>query len=51
MKIGNFKAKFGSQIGDSINACSISETKSIFSEITNRYKYNLIIDNKFCCKG
>ena len=50
MKIGNFKAKFGSQIGDSINACSIEETKSIFSAITNRYKYNLIIDNNFVAK-
>lgn len=50
MKIGNFKAKFGSQIGESINACSIKENNSVFNEITNRYKYNLIINNDFVAK-
>lgn len=50
MKTGNFKAKFGTQIGDSINACSISETESIFNGITNRYRYNLNVDSNFVSK-
>jgi dGTPase len=47
MKKGNFKAKFGSQIGDFILACGISETNSIFDIKTNRYKYNLSIQLEF----
>jgi dGTPase len=50
MKKGNFKAKFGSQIGDFINACSLEETTSIFDSDSNRYKYNLLIDNDYLQK-
>ncbi len=47
MKKGNFKAKFGSQIGDCILACKIVESDSSLSKLTNRYKYNLEINNTF----
>lgn len=47
MKKGNYKAKFGSQIGNFILAVNLSGAESIFSPLTNRYKYNLIIKNEF----
>jgi dGTPase len=47
MKKGNYKAKFGTQIGDFILACKIVENDMPLSELTNRYKYNLEIDNTF----
>jgi len=47
MKKGNYKPKFGSQIGDFILACSISKTTSIFNENTNRYKYNIDIKSDY----
>jgi len=47
MKKGNFKPKFGSQIGDFINACGISENNTTTKKITNRYNYKLTIDDKF----
>ncbi len=47
MKKGNYKPRFGSQIGDFILACSISETSSIFNALTNRYKYNIVIQKEF----
>lgn len=47
MKKGNYKAKFGSQIGNFILAVNLSGAESIFSPVTNRYKYNLIIKNEF----
>lgn len=50
IKKGNFKAKFGSQIGDFINACSIEETNSIFNDDSNRYKYKLLIDDNYIQK-
>ena len=50
MKKGNFKAKFGSQVGDFINACSIEETDSFFNTASNRYKYNLVINNDYIQK-
>jgi len=50
MKKGNFKAKFGSQIGDFILACKIEESESVFSKLTNRYKYNLVIDESYIQK-
>ena len=50
MKKGNFKAKFGSQVGDFILACGIEETDSPFNNETNRYKYNLTINDNFVQK-
>jgi dGTPase len=47
MKKGNFKPKFGSQIGDFINACNVSESTSPLKINTNRYRFNLVIDQKF----
>lgn len=47
MKKGNFKPKFGSQIGDFINSCSIVEIEPQLKINSNRYRYNLIIDNDF----
>lgn len=50
MKRGNFKAKFGSQIGDFINACSIKQVDPIVNADTNRYKYLLLINEDFIQK-
>ncbi|MBI9070972.1 MAG: dNTP triphosphohydrolase [Melioribacteraceae bacterium] len=46
IKSGNFKARFGSQIGKCIESCKLEETENFMSELTNRYKYNLVIDEK-----
>ncbi len=46
MKAGKFKAKFGMQIGDFIQAVKIEEKKNFLSDKTNRYKYGVIIDNE-----
>jgi dGTPase len=40
---GSYKAKFGTQIGKLVQACSIDENPSFMSDLTNRYKYRLII--------
>lgn len=46
IKQGKFKAKFGSQIGDFIRACSIEERENLLNGYTNRYKFRLKIDEK-----
>ncbi|PID63102.1 MAG: deoxyguanosinetriphosphate triphosphohydrolase [Ignavibacteriae bacterium] len=50
MEAGNYKANFGSQIGKFILACSIEETQNYFSSLTNRYKFNLVIDKNYLQK-
>jgi len=50
MKKGNFKAKFGSQIGNFINSCGIVEVESNFSDNTSRYSFNLSLDQNFVQK-
>jgi len=40
----NYKAKLGSMIGDFVRACSLEEINSPASEISNRYKYRILID-------
>ena len=47
MKRGNFKPKFGSQIGEFINACGIIENNEVKSDLTNRYNYKLSIEENF----
>ena len=47
MKIGNYKPKFGSQIGDFINSCRIKESDNKLSKKTNRYKFDLEIDEEY----
>jgi dGTPase len=47
MKQGNYKAKFGSQIGDFILACSIKDAESVLKNSTNRYNYQMVIEDKF----
>lgn len=44
MKTGKFKARFGMQIGDFIQAVRVEETDNFLSGKTNRYKYNIVID-------
>jgi dGTPase len=41
-----FKAQFGTQIGNLIEACTIKERSTFMDGSTNRYKYELIIDPK-----
>ena len=43
---GKYKAKFSSRIGTFIEACSIKEKTSILDDKTNRYKYDLVIDEE-----
>ena len=39
-----FKPKFGAQIGEFIQACKIENRDTSMNKLTNRYKYNLVID-------
>ncbi len=43
---GNYKPKLGSIIGDFIMACSVEERNTFMDDLTNRYKYKLVIDEK-----
>ncbi|MBK8944714.1 MAG: dNTP triphosphohydrolase [Ignavibacteriae bacterium] len=47
IKDDKFKQKFGSQIGDFIHACKLENSNSDLSKLTNRYKYNLLIEHEF----
>lgn len=51
IKEGNYKAKFGSQIGQFIQACSLEERNTFMNDITNRYKYILRIDPEIQAKA
>ncbi len=46
IKKGNFKAKFGSQIGEFVRACSLKERKTFMDKFTNRYKFTLSIPSE-----
>jgi dGTPase len=43
IKKGNFKAKFGAQIGFFIRSCKLKKRKTFMDKYTNRYKYELEI--------
>jgi len=43
IKIGKFKSKFGSKIGEFIASCGLKERKTFMDSLTNRYKFQLII--------
>ena len=43
IKKGNFKAKFGSKIGEFVRSCELKERKTFMDNFTNRYKYELVI--------
>lgn len=42
---GSYKAQFGTQIGKLVQACGIKERDTFMNDLTNRYKYELVIDN------
>ncbi len=44
IKIGNFKKKFGAQIGEFVKACGLAKRNSFLDNLTNRYKYILVIE-------
>jgi dGTPase len=46
MKEGRVERSLSSKIGRYIESCSIVETTNVMSGTTNRYKYNLVIDQK-----
>jgi dGTPase len=46
IKEGVFKSKLSSEIGDFIHAISIKERKTFMDAKTNRYKYEIVIDNE-----
>ena len=39
-----YKSKFGSEIGLFIHACTIEERNTFMDDLTNRYRYKLIVD-------
>ncbi len=43
IRTGEFKRKFGSQIGDCIQSTSLCERETFMDDLTNRYKYKLVI--------
>lgn len=47
MRKGNYKAKFGAEIGDFILSCKLQESNSPLQNITNRYKFNLIVNREY----
>ncbi len=46
IRSGDFKRKFGSQIGDFVQSCSVKERDTFMNDLTNRYKYELVIDTE-----
>ena len=44
IRIGNFKKKFGAQIGEFIKASGLKERSSFLDNMTNRYKFILVIE-------
>ena len=44
---GNYKAKFGAEIGNFILATNVVEQKSFMNDFTNRYKYKLVIKPEY----
>ena len=46
IKESRIKPKLGSQIGDFISACSVKERQTFMDDKTNRYKYELVVDEK-----
>ncbi|MCF8259992.1 MAG: dNTP triphosphohydrolase [Melioribacteraceae bacterium] len=44
IKDGTYKREFGSQIGQFIRACKISRRETFADALTNRYKYNIELD-------
>jgi len=51
MKAGKFKAKFGMQIGDFIQAVKVEERNNPFSGKSNRYRYHISIDGEISRKA
>jgi dGTPase len=43
---GNYKAKFGTQIGMLVQACGIEKSDFFMGDLTHRYKFNLVIDEQ-----
>ncbi len=46
IKAGNYKKKFGAQIGEFIRSCGVEEQKTFMNGKTNRYKYKLVIEKE-----
>ncbi len=46
MKDGNVERAFSTKIGSYIESCSVAETTNIMTAFTNRYKFDLVIDEK-----
>lgn len=44
IKAGSYKAQFGSLIGEFIQSSSLMERKTFMDDLTNRYKYELVIN-------
>jgi len=46
IKEETYKSKFDSEIGKFILACKIEEHKTFMDDLTNRYKYNLVVEDE-----
>jgi dGTPase len=44
IKAGDFKKKFGAQIGEFVKACGLKKQKTFMDGLTNRYRYILVIE-------
>jgi dGTPase len=44
IRSNNYKAKFGSQIGMCVQTCKLEERETFMNDLTNRYKYELILN-------
>ncbi|NOY58735.1 MAG: dNTP triphosphohydrolase [Calditrichaeota bacterium] len=44
LRSGNFDAAFSQKIGHFIQACGIEKRQNFMSDLTNRYRYKLVID-------
>jgi dGTPase len=51
IKNGKYKSRFGSEIGEFISACSIKKRSTFMDELTNRYKYQLVINSEILDKA
>lgn len=43
---GNYKPKFGAQIGEFVRAVGLKERKTFLDKLTNRYKFTLVVEKE-----
>jgi len=51
IKAGKYKAKFGAKIGQFISVCSLKKRKTFMDNLTNRYKYQLVVPEEVLARA